>query len=61
VLRRDLYARVSLATGVLYMGLMHVGASPEIATAITIGVGFSLRLLALCDRAAGIAGGPQFV
>ena len=36
VLRRDLYATVSLATGVLYMGLLHAGVAAEAATAIAI-------------------------
>jgi uncharacterized membrane protein YeiH len=47
VLRRDLYATVSLATGVLYMGLLRAGVGAEAATATAIGAGFALRLLAL--------------
>lgn len=47
VLQRDLYATVSLATGILYMGQLHLGVDGDIATAVAIGSGFSLRLLAL--------------
>jgi uncharacterized membrane protein YeiH len=47
VLRRDLYATVSLVTGMLYVGLQHIGVGATIATAAAIGVGFSFRLLAL--------------
>lgn len=47
VLRRDLYATVSLATGALYVGLLHAGVGAEIATAAAIGAGFALRLLAI--------------
>jgi len=47
VLRRDLYATVSLATGILYVGLLHVGVGAPIATTVAIGAGFSFRLLAL--------------
>lgn len=47
VLRRDLYATVSLVTGVLYMGLLHVEVGQEVATAVATGVGFSFRLLAI--------------
>ena len=47
VLRRDLYATVSLVTGMLYVGLQHIGVGAAFATAVAIGVGFSFRLLAL--------------
>jgi uncharacterized membrane protein YeiH len=47
VLRRDLYATVSLVTGMLYVGLLHVGVEAAIATTVAIGGGFTLRLLAL--------------
>lgn len=47
VLQRDLYATVSLVTGVLYVGLLHFGFDPDLATALAIGVGFSLRLIAI--------------
>ncbi|MFL6673243.1 MAG: trimeric intracellular cation channel family protein [Massilia sp.] len=47
VLRRDLYATVSLVTGMLYVGLLHFGVGPDLATAVAIGVGFSLRLIAI--------------
>lgn len=47
VLQRDLYATVSLVTGVLYVGLLHFGFGPDLATAVAIGVGFSLRLVAI--------------
>ena len=47
VLRRDLYATVSLATGALYVGLLHLGVGAGLATTTAIGTGFALRLLAL--------------
>jgi len=47
VLQRDLYATVSLATGIFYMGLLHLGVDAGIATTVAIGSGFAFRLLAL--------------
>ncbi|WP_229413178.1 trimeric intracellular cation channel family protein [Massilia alkalitolerans] len=47
VLQRDLYATVSLATGVLYLGLLELGVAAGIATTTAIAAGFALRLLAL--------------
>ena len=47
VLRRDLYATVSLVTGMLYVGLLHFGMGPDLATALALFVGFSLRLVAI--------------
>jgi uncharacterized membrane protein YeiH len=47
VLRRDLYATVSLVTGMLYVGLLHFDVGPDIATAVAICVGFSFRLIAI--------------
>lgn len=47
VLQRDLYATVSLATGMLYVGLKHAGVDAGLASTAAIGAGFSLRLLAL--------------
>lgn len=47
VLRRDLYATVSLVTGALYMGLLHVEVDRDLATLVALGVGFSLRLVAI--------------
>lgn len=47
VLQRDLYATVSLATGMLYVGLLHAGVGAGAASAAAIGAGFALRLLAL--------------
>jgi uncharacterized membrane protein YeiH len=47
VLQRDLYATVSLVTGVLYVGLRHGGLDPGWATTLAIGVGFTLRLIAI--------------
>ena len=46
VLQRDLYATVSLATGVLYLGLLELGVAAGIATTAAIAAGFALRLLA---------------
>lgn len=47
VLRRDLYATVSMVTGVLYAGLLHLGVGADLATAVALAAGFSLRLLAI--------------
>lgn len=47
VLQRDLYATVSLATGILYVGLLHIGVDTGLATSAAIGAGFGFRLLAL--------------
>ncbi len=47
VLQRDLYATVSLLTGVLYMGLLHFKVDGGLATALAIGFGFSFRLIAI--------------
>jgi uncharacterized membrane protein YeiH len=47
VLRRDLYATVSLVTGMLYVGMLHFDVGPDLATAVAIGVGFSFRLIAI--------------
>jgi len=47
VLQSDLYATVSLATGVLYLGLLELGVAAGIATSAAIAAGFALRLLAL--------------
>lgn len=47
VLRRDLYATVSLVTGMLYVSLLHFDFSHDFATLVAIGAGFSLRLIAI--------------
>jgi uncharacterized membrane protein YeiH len=47
VLQRELYASVSLATGVFYMGLNEMKISAEGATTIALLSGFSLRILAV--------------
>lgn len=47
VLRRDLYATVSLVAGMSYVGLLHLGVGAGTATAAAIGFGFALRLLAI--------------
>jgi uncharacterized membrane protein YeiH len=47
VLRRDLYATVSLATGVLYIGLLHAGLGTGLATLVAISAGFAFRLIAI--------------
>ena len=47
VLRRDLYATVSLLTGALYMGLLHFNVPHDIATLVALGVGFCCRLAAI--------------
>ncbi|WP_420473827.1 trimeric intracellular cation channel family protein [Noviherbaspirillum sp. ST9] len=47
VLRRDLYATVSLVTGMLYVALLELGASVNLATSMAILIGFSMRLIAI--------------
>lgn len=47
VLRRDLYATVSMVTGMLYVGLLHFDVGPDLATGVALAVGFSLRMLAI--------------
>jgi uncharacterized membrane protein YeiH len=47
VLQRDLYATVSLVTGILYVSLLHFDFDSDVATTAAIGIGFSLRLIAI--------------
>lgn len=47
VLKRDLYATVALLTGALYMGQLHLGVDPHVATLVALTVGFCVRLLAI--------------
>lgn len=47
VLQRDLYATVSLVTGIFYVGLLHLDFSANLATGVSILTGFSLRLIAI--------------
>ncbi|MES2537743.1 MAG: trimeric intracellular cation channel family protein [Pseudomonadota bacterium] len=47
VLKHELYATVSLFTGVLYVGMLHFNVDRDLATAIAIGFGFSFRLIAI--------------
>jgi uncharacterized membrane protein YeiH len=47
VLRRDLYASVSLLAGTLYLGLLAWNVSPLIATTAAIVMGMLLRILSL--------------
>ena len=45
--RSELYASVSVATGVMFVGLLATGLSQDIATAISFAVGLTFRLLAI--------------
>ncbi|EJN00824.1 trimeric intracellular cation channel family protein [Herbaspirillum sp. YR522] len=47
VLRREIYASVSLLTGALYVALLWLELDPRIATLGSLLVGFSTRLLAI--------------
>lgn len=47
VLRRELYATVSLLTGGLYVGLLWLKIDINIASLVAIGTGFLFRLLAI--------------
>ncbi len=45
--RAELYASVSIVTGLLYIGGITYGLSPDIVIAIAFGVGLTFRLLAI--------------
>lgn len=45
--QKELYASVSMMTGVLYLGLNHLAMPQGIAESIAMVVGFSLRMLAI--------------
>jgi uncharacterized membrane protein YeiH len=47
VFRRELYAMVSLIVCMLFLGLLALGLGMDLSTAISFGVGLSLRLLAI--------------
>ncbi|MFT4190564.1 MAG: trimeric intracellular cation channel family protein [Comamonas sp.] len=47
VLQRDLYASVSLVTGVAYVGLQRGGLDHETAMLVAVSVGFVMRMLAI--------------
>jgi uncharacterized membrane protein YeiH len=47
VLRRDLYATVSLLTGALYMVQLHFNVDQHVATLVALCVGFCFRLVAI--------------
>jgi uncharacterized membrane protein YeiH len=53
----ELYATVSIVTGIIYWGGLQVGASHEFVTILAIIVGFSLRTLAIMFN----WGMPKFV
>lgn len=45
--RAELYASVSIVTGLLYIGGISYGLSPDLVIAVTFVVGFTFRLLAI--------------
>ena len=47
VFRRELYASVSLIVCTLFLGLLELGVGVDLSTAISFGVGLSVRLLAI--------------
>ncbi|WP_050469853.1 trimeric intracellular cation channel family protein [Herbaspirillum chlorophenolicum] len=47
VLRREIYASVSLLTGAMYVGILHLDIDPHIATLGSLLLGFAVRLLAI--------------
>jgi uncharacterized membrane protein YeiH len=47
VLQRDLYASVSLVTGMLYIGLLHFDIDADVATGLALGIGFLFRVAAI--------------
>lgn len=47
VLQRDLYASVSLVTGILYIGLLHFDIDAKLASSLALGIGFVFRLAAI--------------
>ena len=50
VFQKELYAGVALASAVLYLALIAMGAAVLVATLVTLLCGFSMRLLALRYR-----------
>jgi uncharacterized membrane protein YeiH len=45
--QKELYASVSLATGVLYVGLQNLAVPETVAMAVALATGFTFRLLAM--------------
>lgn len=45
--RRELYATVSLLTGLLYLGLQHAGVMHGVAMVVAMVAGFAMRVLAI--------------
>lgn len=45
--RKELYASVSIATGSLYMGGLHLGFDAQAVTLVSLGFGFAFRGLAI--------------
>ncbi len=50
IFQKELYAGVALVTAMLYMGLMDLGMSADIATIIALASGFILRIAAIVLR-----------
>ncbi|MCG6566466.1 trimeric intracellular cation channel family protein [Tessaracoccus sp. ZS01] len=50
VFREELYASVSVIAALLFMGLLEVGVAHNAAVAVTLAVGFALRMLAIKFR-----------
>jgi uncharacterized membrane protein YeiH len=48
--RRELYASVSIATGVLYMGGLRLGFDSFLVTLVALGAGFAFRALAILQN-----------
>jgi uncharacterized membrane protein YeiH len=48
--RSELYASVSIVTGLIYVGGLHLDLSPDLVTLVALGVGLAFRLLAIRYR-----------
>lgn len=57
VLSSELYATVSIVTGVVYFFCLNFGLSTDVAVVIAIAIGFPLRVLAILNK----WGMPKFV
>ncbi len=45
--RKELYASVSIVTGIIYMGGLHYGVAADIVTLVSLAAGFTFRGLAI--------------
>ena len=48
--RGELYATVAIITGMIYLGGLHIGLPQEVVSLGAIGIGFTLRTLAILNK-----------